>query len=270
MLSVLVHTFNEEKNIKNCLESVKWADEIVIIDMYSTDKTIAIARQYTSKVFFFNNVGYADPARQFGLTKATHDWVLVVDADEMIPAVLRDRLQELIAGDKHDIIQLPRKNYIFGHLMKGSGWGPTQDLQNRAFRKSVVHYEPLIHDFFRYSKAARWITLRDESMAIIHFNYESVEQFITKLNAYTSIEAGFIVAGKKRPIKGSFIRLLWSEFRARFFKEKGYRDGWIGLTLVVLMAYYKFVTQTKVKILQQNQIIPNNYQEIAREIIKDY
>ncbi len=89
-ISVLINTFNEERNIKNCLESVSWADEIIIVDMYSDDKTVDIAKNYTDKIYYFERMGYADPARQFALKKATHEWVLIVDADEMVPLELRE------------------------------------------------------------------------------------------------------------------------------------------------------------------------------------
>ena len=82
-ISVSINTFNEERNIKNCLESVKWADEIVIVDMYSTDKTVKIAKEYTDKIFYFENLGYADPAREFARNKTTNEWILDIDADEV-------------------------------------------------------------------------------------------------------------------------------------------------------------------------------------------
>ena len=84
-ISILIHTLNEERNIRNCLETVKWADEIIIIDMYSDDRTVEITKEYTDKIFYHERMGYADPARQFGLEKATHEWVLQVDADELVP-----------------------------------------------------------------------------------------------------------------------------------------------------------------------------------------
>ncbi len=122
-ISVIVHTFNEERNIRNCLESVKWADEIVIIDMYSEDRTVEIARGYTDKIYFFERKGYADPARQFGVDQASFKWILVVAADEMVPKRLSQRLKEIVEKDEADVVYILRKNYFFGKLLEKEGDG---------------------------------------------------------------------------------------------------------------------------------------------------
>lgn len=136
-ISVLINTYNEERNIRNCLESVKWADEIVIVDMYSEDKTTTIAREYTDKIYFFERMGYVEPARQFVLEKASNDWILLLDADEMVPKKLRDKLLDIAKNDLGDVIYIPRKNYFFGYLMKGTGFGAIQDKQPRFFKKKL-------------------------------------------------------------------------------------------------------------------------------------
>ena len=94
-VSVLIHTLNEERNIRNCLETVIWAEEIIVVDMYSDDKTVEIAREYTDKIFYFERVGYVEPARKFALERATKPWILVVDADELVPRKLYEKLKEV-------------------------------------------------------------------------------------------------------------------------------------------------------------------------------
>jgi len=145
-VSVLVHTLNEEKNIRNCLETVKWADEIIIVDMYSDDKTTEIASEYTDKIFYHERMGYADPARQFGLEKASNEWILILDADELVPLKLKKRLETIIEEDLGDIISIPRNNYFFGKVMRHTGWGPLQDTLHRFSRKntflSPIKYTP--------------------------------------------------------------------------------------------------------------------------------
>ncbi|MCD6364169.1 MAG: glycosyltransferase family 2 protein [Synergistetes bacterium] len=132
-ISAIVHTFNEEHNIRNCLESVKWADEIVIIDMYSEDKTVEIAREYTDKIYFFERKGYADPARQFGIDQASCKWILIVDADEMIPKRLSQRLKEIAEKDEADVVYIPRRNFLFGKPLKGGVVGDSSSNDTEVF-----------------------------------------------------------------------------------------------------------------------------------------
>lgn len=134
-ISVLIHTFNEERNIRNCLETVKWADEIIIVDMYSDDKTVEIAKEYTDKIYFFERVGYVEPARQFALEKSTHEWILVVDADELVPLKLKNKLFEIMEKDLADVVFIPRNNYFFGRLMQGTGWGLYRIISQDFLRK---------------------------------------------------------------------------------------------------------------------------------------
>jgi Glycosyltransferases involved in cell wall biogenesis len=200
-ISVLINTLNEEKNIRNCLESVKWADEIVIVDMYSDDRTLEIAMEYTDKIFFFEKMGYADPARQFALEQASCEWVLVLDADEIVPLKLKNRLQEVMEKDLGDVVNIPHNNYFAGKQIQHMGWGPMQDMHPRFFRKKYLHFGDRIHDFINISEEARHYNLTDPQEGFIHFSYLDFEHYIDKaLNHYTSIEARNIFEGKKRDI----------------------------------------------------------------------
>ena len=106
-ISVLINTFNEEGNIRNCIESVKWADEIIVVDMYSIDNTISIAKEYPHvKIFYFENCGYADPAREYAFQQATNEWVLVLDADEMIPPLLHRTISQIMKIQTQIIIKI--------------------------------------------------------------------------------------------------------------------------------------------------------------------
>ena len=122
-ISVLINTFNEEKNIENCLKAVKWADEIIIVDMYSDDKTVEIASKYTDKIFYFKRMRYADPARQFALKNASYDWILVVDADELVPLKLKNKILEISIKNLGDVVYIPRSNYFAGEKNQWNGNG---------------------------------------------------------------------------------------------------------------------------------------------------
>lgn len=275
-VSVLVHTLNEEKNIKNCLETVKWADEIVLVDMYSDDKTVEIASEYTDKIFYHQRMGFADPARQFAIEKASNNWILILDADELVPVKLKEKLETIIDDDLGDIISLPRNNYFFGKMMEHTGWGPQQDTLHRFFKKEYVFITDKIHSHLVEREDARIYEISDEDEGIIHFNYVDVEHFLEKLDRYTTIEAKALYEeGRDMKFK-TILNQIFSEFQRRYFKQQGRKEGFRGFSLSFLMAAYRVVTYTKLKLMREYstedpaQEIEKEYNEVALQIRSEY
>lgn len=275
-VSVLVHTLNEEKNIRNCLETIKWADEIIIVDMYSDDKTVEIAAEYTDNIYYHERMGYADPARQFGLEKANQKWILIVDADELVPLKLKQKLETIIEGDLGDIISVPHNNYFFGKLMRFTGWGPLQDTHHRFFKKDYVFISDKIHSTLTEREDASIYEITDEEEGFIHFNYVDVEHFLEKLNRYTSIEARALFEADKDIKFKTVINQIFSEFRKRYFKLDGRKEGFRGFSLSFLMSVYRLVTYTKLKLMKEYNTknpaskIEEEYDKLAREIKSEY
>lgn len=281
-ISVLINTLNEEKNIRNCLESVKWADEIVIVDMYSDDRTLEIAMEYTDKIFFFEKMGYADPARQFALEQASCEWVLVLDADEIVPLKLKNRLQEVMEKDLGDVVNIPHNNYFAGKQIQHMGWGPMQDMHPRFFRKKYLHFGDRIHDFINISEEARHYNLTDPQEGFIHFSYLDFEHYIDKaLNHYTSIEARNIFEGKKEGYKlgESVPGILFRLFRGFFdvyVRDKGYKDGFRGLSISFLSVIYNLLAYLKLRLMKEyntidtREKIREEYQRITDEVLLEY
>jgi len=241
-LSVVINTLNEEKNIRACLDSVRWADEIVIVDMYSDDGTVEICKEYTDRIYFHERTGYVEPAREFAISKASHEFVLVLDADERIPESLARTIQVLIAADDFDYALIPRKNFIFGKWIQHTGWWPAHQI--RLFRKGCVAWSDKIHS--QPEARGRRVVLSAPDDAIIHLNYETVEDFIARLNCYTNVEAtqmGESVTGLTWP--KALITLPSRELVDRLWKQVGYRDGPHGLLLSLLMAFYRAVQCSK-------------------------
>jgi len=238
-ISCIIHTYNSEKYLRKCLSTVKWCDEIVIVDMYSTDKTLEIAEEFGAKVYMHENVGYADPARAFGLSKCSHDWILALDSDEFIPEKLKDELLLTIKQDKYDVLKISFRNYFFGREIIGSGWGYKDQVIARFFKKGFLNYGSEVHNFTKIEPHARVGMIVGEDVSIIHFNYDSVSQFIRKLNTYTDNE----VKSTKYNYKGSpAFKIIYHFFRevlGRFIYKKGYKDGWVGLYLALAMAFYR-------------------------------
>lgn len=275
-VSAIVHTLNEERNIRTCLECLKWADEIIIIDMYSEDDTVEIAREYTDKIFLYERVRYVEPARQYGLQQAENEWVLVVDADELVPLELRDILLKIAMENSYDAVSIPRRNYFFGHYMLQTGWNALQDRQLRFFKKRYMHYTSRIHSSVQLSPQAKVYDIDDEKYSFIHFNYIDVEQFMDKLNRYTTIEAENAWDKQEEFSKSRVCRHIFREFKNRFIKDKGYKDGFQGFLLALLMCAYRASTGLKRYFMEKyntkdvSEIIRKQYGEIARSEIGKY
>lgn len=242
-ISAVLNTLNEEKHIKRALESVSWADEIIVCDMNSEDKTVEIARKSGAKVIFHKRVNYVEPARNFAISKTSNEWILIVDPDEEIPDQLAKRLKMVANKMKQiDYVRIPRKNIIFGRWMKGAMWWP--DFNVRFFKKGKVDWTDEIH---RPPKAeGQGLDFPvEERLAIVHHNYQTLNQYIDRMNRYTTIEANSLVArGYKFNWRDLFKEPL-SEFLSRFFAHQGYQDGLHGLALSFLQAFSNFLVYLK-------------------------
>lgn len=275
-VSVLIHTLNEEKNIRNCLETVKWADEIIVVDMYSEDRTVEIAREYTDKIFSFERLGYADPARQFSLKKASNNWVLSVDADELVPKKLRDKIFTIMNEDVADVVYVPHNNYFFGDLVRYVGWGASQDFHARFFKKDFLTYTNDIHAFIKIKDGAREYKIKNPEEGFIHFNYIDVEHFIEKMNRYTTIEAKRLFDSGETINSKQLLRRVLGEFKFRYMDLKGYKEGFRGFSLSMLMAMYRLVSYVKLSLMREHDSknprkkISEKYQNLADEVILEY
>lgn len=242
-ISVIINTFNEEKNIETALKSVSFADEVIVCDMNSQDNTVEIAKKSGAQVIFYKYTGFVEPARNFAISKVSNPWILILDADERIENELRVRIKEIVAKTKnYDFVKIPRKNIIFGKWVK-SGWWP--DYQIRLFKKGKVTWGDKIHS--QPKTLGKGLSLpTEEKYALIHNNYQSIGQFIERMNRYTTIEADEL---EKQKVKFEWKYLIekpLSEFLSRFFANKGYQDGLHGLVLSILQAISFFVVYLKV------------------------
>ena len=244
-ISVVIHTYNSEKYLEKCLESVKSVEEIVICDMYSTDKTIEIAQKYGAKIVYHENLGFADPARNFALAQATQDWILVLDSDEMVTPELLEYLREYMTNYKtnYEVVYIPRKNILLGKVLWS--WYPNPIM--RFFKNGVVTFDEKVHctPTAHGSVGEFFIDPKRTELALIHYNYDSIEAFISRMNKYTSLELEkFGERNIKFSAKLLFTRPL-GEFFKRYLLKKGYKDGWHGFIFAVLMGVYKFVAIAK-------------------------
>jgi (heptosyl)LPS beta-1,4-glucosyltransferase len=249
LISVVINTLNEEKNLPYALMSVKcWADQIIIVDMYSEDHTVDIAREFGAHIFFHPKMGYADPARAFAVSQASGDWILILDADELVPQPLSNKLKEISQTDKCDIVILPYTNYLLGKPLMYTGWGPYQDTHPRFFKPRYLQVTDVVHDFLTPVSGARIHKLPYQSdLSIIHFNYLDVSHFITKLNQYTTIEAKQALERNEMASPFQALYKAIRGFMGRYIKLKGYRDNWQGFYLSLFWAFYRLVVYAKME-----------------------
>lgn len=274
-ISAVILTLNEEKNIANALRSVcSWVDEIVLVDMHSEDRTVEIAKSFGAKVFFHSRLGFQDPARPFAMEKSTGDWIINLDADEIVPFALSRELLHIAEKDHADVCSIPRLNYIGGRPMLHNGWGPNGDRQLRFFKRGAIEFSPLVHVRPRPVAGKRVLDLQyPASHPLIHFNYLNSAQFLDKLNRYTDLEAKQASSKGNRSFLSLFIVRPLMEFLKRYVLLQGFLDGSNGFYYSFLMLVYKMTVAAKVRELELGLDLDGTrklYESIADTALRGY
>lgn len=242
-LSVVISAYNEEKKISECLESVKWADEIIVVNNSSTDKTEEIAKKYTSKIYNRPNNLMLNVNKNFGFSKASNEWILCLDADERVMPELKDEIKKRLLVEDKEIsgFWIPRKNIIFGKWIKHTGWYP--DLQLRLFKKGKGKFlQEHVHEMIKVDGQTE-----DLIEHLLHYNHESIAQFLNKhFNIYSGSEVESLTRKDYQFNYLDAVRFPIQEFLSRFFAREGYKDGFHGLMLSILMAFYHFIIFAKI------------------------
>ena len=239
LISVVVLTKNEEEKIAQCLDSVKWADEIIVVDDGSTDRTVEIARRYTDKIFIkkMDNQGRH---RNWADNQAKNLWVLSLDADEIVTPELKDELSRvLVNGIVESGFTVPRKNYLGNYWVKYGGWYPSGQL--KLFRKDKFKWEEAeVHcRAFLDGKCGH---LKGD---IIHYSYRNFEDFLKKLNRQTTWEARKWYRQGKPMRLGRFAWRVIDRFFRTYVVKKGFKDGLIGFMVAFNAGLYQFMSYLK-------------------------
>lgn len=239
-LSVVINTKNSEAYLEKALKSAALADEIVVVDMHSTDKTKSIAKKYTQHVFSYDDVGYVEPARNYAISKATSDWIFILDADEEITPGLERQIKEILIDPEFDAYYVPRSNEVFGYEMRKTGWWP--DHQLRLFRQGVVSWSDEIHSVPKISGTSEYLPANPQQ-AILHHNYQSLSQFVDRMNRYTTIEATNPSDTEIDTVL--VIESFKDEFFRRMFQHQGVSEGMHGVSLSFLQSMYEVLVILK-------------------------
>ena len=274
-ISAVIITLNEEKNIANAILSVKlWVQEVIVVDMMSDDGTVGIARSLGARLYEHPRVGFVEPARAAAVSYATGPWVLILDADEMIPLSLSNELVRIAAADSADVCRLPRLNYILGQPMPHGLHGPERDSQVRFFKKGSLVFSNRIHSYPAPVPGARVHQVRYVPHgAIRHFHAANAFQLIEKLNRYTDTEAEQRTAASRRGARWRLVVLPPMVIFRSYIIAGGWRDGWRGFFWAWLMGFYQLAKEAKH--LQLTEQVPNPphdmpYCDEARQIALEY
>ncbi|HYB42238.1 MAG TPA: glycosyltransferase family 2 protein [Candidatus Methylomirabilis sp.] len=238
-LSVTIVAWNEEERLRACLESVAWADEIVVVDAESTDKTVQLAREFTDRVWVRPWPGFA-VQKNFALDQASGEWALSLDADERVTAELAERIKAIVrAGGPADGYLIPRRNIFWGAWVRHGGLYP--DHQLRLFRRAAGRFaENEVHESVR-------VNGRVEALAepMLHQSYRDLEDFVRRSNRYSTLAAREWVRRGRRAGLSDLIFKPLGRFMSMYIVRRGFLDGWRGLVLAVLYAEYVFLRTAK-------------------------
>lgn len=241
-ISVVINTFNAEQHLAQVLESLTGFDEILVCDMESTDKTVAIASKYGCRIITFpkENHTICEPARDFAIHSAQNDWVLVVDADEIVPNALKNYLYDLISDKSFsDAVAIPRRNLFIGKPIND-----TPDYQLRFFRKDKAFWPPVIHARPEVDGKVIEIPASRKDLYLVHLDDPDINSRLTKINRYTDYE----VPKRRNKHYGTgklLFRPMWFFIRSYIF-GKGYRDGKRGIIKAYMAMIYQVTLMSKI------------------------
>jgi glycosyltransferase involved in cell wall biosynthesis len=247
-ISGVVIALNEAHQLHYALGTLlPWCDEVIVVDQHSEDETAAIAERMGAIVFQHDRTGgIADPARRFAVGKATGDWILILDADEMVPPSLARHLRELADTDPPvDVVMVPRANVILGRWLRyGNNW-PARHA--RFFRPGSLLMTDRIHRSIEPAPGSRRRKLpADPRLAIWHFPGGDLSDLVRKVDRYTDIEARQAYArGRRTRGPGDLLLDAGVYFWRQYIRGRGYRDGTMGLAVGLTRTYYRVLTAAK-------------------------
>jgi glycosyltransferase involved in cell wall biosynthesis len=243
-LTVVIIARNEESNLPKCLESIKWADEIIVGDCGSTDRTVEIARQAGARIVTYTWQGYG-LAKQTVAAQATGEWILSIDADEEVTEGLAQEIRTVVNKTDQAGYRMPRLTLFLGRWIRHGGWYPDRVL--RLYCRGCGRFtESSVHEALEVEGSIG--TLQHD---LLHYSYPTLEVYFEKFNRYTSLAAEEAL---RRGMRGSLRKIIFNPV-AKFFKQyifrAGFLDGLEGLLLAILSAGYVLIKYAKLRQLER-------------------
>ena len=238
-LSVTIITHNEADMIENCLRSVAWADEIIVVDSGSDDDTVAICQRYTDKVTVTSDWPGFGKQKQRALDLATSDWVLSLDADEVLSEATQQAIQQAIQQPRYNAYRIRRQSYFLGKLIRYGDW--RNDYQLRLFRRDKARFDgAVVHENVIVSGDVGQI-----KVPMLHYTYDSLEELLDKLQRYSTAGAQQRFAQGKTASPLKAILKSWWAFWRHYLIKGGFMDGWRGLIIGRYIAHYTYYRYLK-------------------------
>jgi glycosyltransferase involved in cell wall biosynthesis len=245
MISVVVPAGNEEKNLTDCLKSVKWCDEIILIDDNSTDKTVEIAKKFKAKVFSHALNNNFAQQHNFGLKKAKSEWVLFVDADERVSPALKNEILLAIKKSKLNGFYLKRQDF-FGD--KALEYGETAHLLLRLGRKGKGEWQREVHETWEIKGE-----IGSLKNPLLHYSHPSISEFLDHINFHSTLHAQVL---KKEGVKPSLFRIIFNplgKFIQNYIFRLGFLDGTPGIIVALMMSFHSFLARAKLYLLYRQE-----------------
>lgn len=254
-ISVVINTYNAEEHLTSTLDSVSDFDEVVVCDMESTDNTVSIAKQMGCKVVTFpkGDISICELARNFAIRSASNEWVLVLDADEIVANELKQYLYRRVSdGSCPEGLYIPRRNMFLGEVIHSS-----DDYQLRMVKRDNVDWPPIIHRPPKINGRIEYIPRKNRNACLYHLDDSRLESRINKMNTYTNYEVDKR-SGKRYGVAAFFFRPLWFFLRCMFV-QGAIRDGLRGVIRSYMASIYQIVLLSKIKERQWiNELSRNN------------
>jgi glycosyltransferase involved in cell wall biosynthesis len=240
-VSVYVIAYNDELNMRACLESVAgWAAELIVVDSHSSDRTAEIAKEFTDKVYQVDFEGFG-ALRTQAVSYCSHEWIFSLDTDERMTPELREEIrQTLNGGPRADAYFVPRKNFFLGRWIRHCGWYPDYR-QPQLFRKSRFRYrQELVHESFDCDGTVGYL-----QQPAVQYPFRDIDHYIAKQDRYSDLMAKRMVEEGNRFSAHQLISHPLAAFVRMFWLRRGFLDGMPGLILSVLYSYYTFMKYAK-------------------------
>jgi len=244
MISAIIITKNEEKNIKKCIQSVKWCDEILVIDSRSTDDTVGIAKKMGATVIVNEFENDFSKQRNIGLDKAQNDWVFYLDADERVSEGLAYEINNKITQnlENYEGFYVPRIDVMWEKQLH---FGESQKRFIRLGKKGIGRWKGTVHE--QWKMKGKVGTLQN---MILHYPHQSIDEFLKEVNFYTDLRAKELYEQRKKSGTVQIITYPTAKFIENYIVRMGIRDGVAGMIVAIMMSFHSFLVRGKLFLLQ--------------------
>jgi glycosyltransferase involved in cell wall biosynthesis len=246
-VTVFVMSYNEARQIREVMESIKWADEIVLVDSFSTDGTVEVAREYGARIVSEKFCGFGR-LRNFALAASSHDWMVSIDSDERCTPEFAAEVREIVRRPKHEAYFVPRQNYFLDRPIRYCGMYPDYRQPQVFDRRKFRYREDLVHEGFVCDGSVGYCR-----NPIRQLPFPTLEIMMAKNERYTTLMAKRRFEDNKRAGLGKLLFSPMGAFFKKYFIQQGFREGVHGFVFSILHAYYTFLKYAKLWELEHNE-----------------